>query len=540
MQADRTVESQPSSKNGDAGLFVRGKEVARLRLLFLAPLAFAILFIVMMLVFTLYRHGHQSVQQGVIRIRASAQDFYEDSIRYDASALQAVMDTLKRDQVLQTALSNRNRQQLLARSATLFDELKKDFSISHLYFSDPERINLLRAHSPNRFGDRIDRVTMLAAEKNGNTSFGVELGALGTFTLRLVTPWYDETTHRLIGYVEVGIEIDRVLQKLRDFFGVEVFVLIDKAHLDRKQWEDGTRALGRTPDWDRFPTVLLGGQSAQVVPPMLAERLASGDLGNSSSILEAAQGNGSYRMAFLPLQDAGGHNVAHMVLIADVSSEENAALNTVYVGSLSALIVGTLLLGFFYWQVGRIGRRIEGDTEALEQIATHDGLTGVFNRRTFDALLEAEIVRARRYSRPLSLLMIDIDHFKQVNDVHGHQAGDAILRALSKQLNDNARTIDRVCRYGGEEITVILPETDAAVELGERLRAVVEGTSFDTGTGQSISITVSIGAASFPADADSGQTLISVADAALYEAKHGGRNRVCGRGSASPSSHDLA
>jgi len=306
MQADRDLESQLLSRKEGNGLFVRGKEVTRLRLLFLAPLAFAILFIVMMLMLTLYQHGHQSVQQGVIRIRASVQDYYKDSIRSDAHALQAVMDTLKRDPVLKTALAKRDRQQLLAHSTTLFDDLKRDFAISHLYFSDPARVNLLRAHAPNRFGDRIDRFTTLAAEKNGKTSFGVELGALGTFTLRLVTPWYDETTHRLIGYVEIGIEIDRVLQHMRDFFGVEVFVLIDKKYLDRKQWEDGMSALGRIPDWDRFPTVVLGSQSGQIVPPMLADRLTSGDLGNSSPILEATQDKTSYRMAILPLQDAGG------------------------------------------------------------------------------------------------------------------------------------------------------------------------------------------------------------------------------------------
>ena len=527
MLSDQNQQTHPSGSH-NTGLFERGKEVKRLRLLFLAPLAFSILCIILMLMFTLYRQGHQSIQQGVILIRASAQDFYEDSIRYDAGALQAVMDTLKRDPVLQTALANRNRQQLLAHSATLFDELKKDFAISHLYFSDPARVNLVRAHAPNRFGDRIDRFTTLAAEKNGNTSFGVELGPLGTFTLRLVTPWYDDKTHRLIGYVEIGIEIDRVLQKLRDFFGVEVFVLIDKAHLDRKAWEDGTRALGHTPDWDRFPTVLLGGQAGQIVPAMLTERLVSGNLKNTNSILEVSQGNTPYRMAFLPLQDASGHDVAHMVLITDVSREEDAALNTVYVGSRTALIVGILLLSFFYWQVGRVGRRIESDTEVLEQIASHDGLTGMYNRRTFDTLLEAEVERARRYSRPLSLLMIDIDHFKQVNDVYGHQAGDAILRGLSSLLSRHARTIDRVCRYGGEEITVILPETDTAVEFGERLRAAVEAASFDIGNGKTIAITVSIGAARFPADANSEKMLVSVADTALYAAKDGGRNRVCG------------
>ncbi len=258
------------SKQATPELFGTGREVTRLRLMFLVARAFAIVLIITVLVYLVYWHQHKSVQNDVLRIRASAQDFYDDSIRYDARALQAIMDTLQGDTVLQVALASRDRQQLLMRTATLFDELKKDFAITHLYFSDPDRMNLLRAHSPNRYGDRIDRITTLNAEQSGTTAFGVELGTSGTFTLRLVTPWFDQKNRRLIGYVEIGIEIDRVLQQLRDFFGVDVFVLIRKEHLDRKKWEDGMRSLARTPNWERYPAVVLGSQTPQAVPPLLA------------------------------------------------------------------------------------------------------------------------------------------------------------------------------------------------------------------------------------------------------------------------------
>ncbi len=527
MQAESGQKSKSATRHGTLGLLGDGREVTRLRLLFLVPLAIAILAILMALMFALYWHEHNSVQKGVMRIRASAQDFYEDSIRYDAHALRAVMDALRRDPALQAALANKDRQRLLMRSATLFEELKKDYAITHLYFNGTDRVNLLRVHTPNRHGDRIDRVTTLAAERDGTTAFGVELGPLGTFTLRLVTPWYDETTRQLLGYVELGMEIDRVLQKLRDFFGVEVFVLVHKDRLDRQKWEDGMRALGRTPDWERFPAMVLGSQATQTVPPLLAERLARGELGDSNAITEAAYGGASYRIAYLPLQDAGNRTVAHMVLIADVSRETNAALDTVYAGGLTALAAGVLLLVFFNWQVQRIGRRIESDAQALEQLATHDGLTGLYNHRTFYTFLEEEVARAKRYRHPLSLLMIDIDHFKQVNDTHGHQAGDAILRGLSERLAEHVRDVDRVFRYGGEEVTAILPDTDAAFDLAERLRAAVEATPFITGTGKAIGITVSIGTASFPSHADTAQALVSAADTALYAAKRAGRNQVC-------------
>ncbi len=165
----------------------------------------------------------------------------------------------------------------------------------------------------------------------------------------------------------------------------------------------------------------------------------------------------------------------------------------------------------------------------LDELATHDGLTGLYNHRAFYALLEEERLRADRFARPVSLLMIDIDHFKRVNDTHGHLAGDAILKGLSDLLTRQARAIDRVCRYGGEELTLILPETEnaAALNIAERLRAAVAAQLFDTGNSCSVHITVSIGVAAYPAHADTPDKLVAAADSALYAAKQVGRNRVC-------------
>jgi two-component system cell cycle response regulator len=214
-------------------------------------------------------------------------------------------------------------------------------------------------------------------------------------------------------------------------------------------------------------------------------------------------------------------------LIADASEDIHAALETLYAGGLVTLTVGVLLLVFFHRQVGLVGRRIEANEQALVQLATHDGLTGLYNHRTFYALLEEELTRARRYLHPVSLLMLDIDRFKVVNDTHGHQAGDAILRGLSKRLAEAVRSVDRVCRYGGEEIAVILPDSDAPLHMAERLRALVEAAPFEIAGSKTVGITVSIGLASFPARADSGKALVEAADNALYAAKQSGRNRVC-------------
>lgn len=166
--------------------------------------------------------------------------------------------------------------------------------------------------------------------------------------------------------------------------------------------------------------------------------------------------------------------------------------------------------------------------QRLNDLATHDGLTGLYNHRTFHKLLEDELARAKRFGRPLSLLMLDVDLFKRVNDAHGHLAGDALLKGLSDLLVKQARAIDRVCRYGGEEFTVILPETgaDGATGIAERLRAAVEERLFDIGNGRAAGVTVSVGVVTYPVHADLPDKLIDAADNALYAAKQAGRNRV--------------
>lgn len=167
----------------------------------------------------------------------------------------------------------------------------------------------------------------------------------------------------------------------------------------------------------------------------------------------------------------------------------------------------------------------------LDQLARQDGLTGVANRRQFDAELQAEWNRARRSGSELALLLVDIDHFKAFNDAHGHPAGDRCLQAVAALLQHSAgRAGDSVARYGGEEFAVIVPGTalDGVQALAERLRRAVEALQLPEGR---VSISIGIAFLHPPATADAGQ-LLADADAALYVAKRAGRNRVAMQGAA--------
>lgn len=173
--------------------------------------------------------------------------------------------------------------------------------------------------------------------------------------------------------------------------------------------------------------------------------------------------------------------------------------------------------------------RLAEANRRLAQLAITDGLTELYNHRHFHERLAKEVERSNRTGLPLSLLMIDVDHFKHYNDLNGHPAGDSVLRRVAQLLSEGRRLNDAVARYGGEEFAVLLVDTprDAAGRLAEQLRLRVADEDFPNGAAQPLGrLTISVGVACFPDDAATSDALVAAADDALYRAKRHGRNRV--------------
>ncbi|GGK31702.1 hypothetical protein GCM10008955_26920 [Deinococcus malanensis] len=200
----------------------------------------------------------------------------------------------------------------------------------------------------------------------------------------------------------------------------------------------------------------------------------------------------------------------------------NRTLTRVVLGAFF-LTVLSLLLGAF---------SIMRSQAVLRELSMRDALTGLFNRREFQARLEGHLDQARRHGQPCSVLLLDVDHFKVVNDTYGHDVGDRVLQELAGLVSGVVRQTDVVARFGGEEIVALLPDTDehVALVMGDRIReAVAAHHGFSAPDGTAFRITVSIGVASFPSDAPREDALIRAADQAMYAAKHSGRNRVARR-----------
>jgi two-component system cell cycle response regulator len=222
-------------------------------------------------------------------------------------------------------------------------------------------------------------------------------------------------------------------------------------------------------------------------------------------------------------------NAGRSVRIRDLGSTNGTYVNDELVEERTLVDGDFIKIGrtiFKFLSGGNIERAYH---EEIYRLTTVDGLTQIFNKRYFSEALAREIARATRYHRELSLVMFDLDHFKEVNDTHGHLAGDAVLKTLSMTIKSKIRTEDIFARYGGEEFAIILPEIDGhnAHQFAEKVRRIVETTEFRF-EGTIIPVTISMGVATLDNEEPTTAALIKRADDYLYEAKSGGRNCVRG------------
>jgi len=241
--------------------------------------------------------------------------------------------------------------------------------------------------------------------------------------------------------------------------------------------------------------------------------------------------NATLLLVLVLLAVVGSLAYALGLLIVQPIGRLSSAARRVAGGDL-AVVVPTVGSGELAQLTGRFNDMVrllrEGRAE-LERLSVTDPLTGLANRRHMTEELEREVRRSGRLGRLFTVLMLDVDHFKNFNDTYGHPAGDELLKRLARSLQDVVREVDTAARYGGEEFLVILAETPAAAagQVAERIRGRVSEDRFTPeGRSAAVGVTVSIGIAEFPADGASPEALISAADKALYRAKEGGRNRV--------------
>lgn len=450
-----------------------------------------------------------------------------DAIRTYQSTLSALTAVLGADPRWVTAYEARDRQALLALALPIVEALGRSNGLTHLYVFDLDRRVFLRGHRPAEFGDEVRRPSLLRAVQTQSLATGIEFGRFGNYTLRVVKPW--QVQGRTIGYLELGIDLDRIVMRLPELLDLQAFLLLDKHRVERSSWETRlTKGEMRQP-WDLLPHHVLVGKTPNADPQLLRQAIDVIEQRKRSSEITASNGKRIAMAAVAFADDAGAHQGV-LVAASDETQDVQDERQALWLTAVLVFLGGILLFLLSIRYVVRLERRltrVQQQRDDFAREAAHDALTGLLNRREFLNMSERFFARHGASGQPIAVLMADIDHFKLVNDTHGHGTGDVVLQTVADVLASQVRPGDVVARYGGEEFCVLLPGTNlgGAVSVAERVRQALEARDTPCG-GTAIRVTVSVGVAAWPEDGPTAADVIEAADRALYQAKRAGRNRT--------------
>lgn len=241
-------------------------------------------------------------------------ELYEEAKLIDALAYQFSNDSEMLD-----AYMKKDRERLLEIAQPVFQKINTNHDITHCYFLSPDGGVFLRVHHPSLYGDQIDRQTFRQAQLTGTISYGMELGTMGTLTLRVVIPW--RVDDELVGYLELGKEIDNAVHEMNKMLDMDLIVVVNKAYLDREQVElnDDASSIG---SWDEFPEVVVFAKTVNTIPAILHEDLAKDHYEHENLILQYTMDNSHYLAGFAPLFDVSERDIGDIVIIKDFTETE--------------------------------------------------------------------------------------------------------------------------------------------------------------------------------------------------------------------------
>ncbi len=320
------------------------------------PLAAMLLLLIGTFGFLLVKQQKDNLNQYSLDKLKTASADMKTLLAEQSQTLEALGQVLIQDPRLRAALKARDRKRLLANYQAVFTKLKTDHGLTHFYFISTDRVCLLRVHKPEKHGDLIDRFTMLEAKRSGRTAAGIELGPLGTFTLRSVQPVYDGNA--LIGYLELGKEIEEILNYLHKKDNIDITVVIHKDALHRATWEAGMKMLNREADWSYFTSDVLIYSSLSRFPVELEHFIGKGRHKHNQVSKEEVFSGQPWKISVIPLLDVSGTNVGDMLILYNISAAKASYHQVMIIAIGAGLLILGLLFGFLFILLGRIDRSI--------------------------------------------------------------------------------------------------------------------------------------------------------------------------------------
>lgn len=434
------------------------------------------------------------------------------------------------------------RQELYEVLSPGWQKMTNEYQVRQLHFHlGPGSTSFLRVHKPEKFGDNMDDLRHLVVDVNrdGQPRQGFELGRIYA-GLRGVAPIFSfADPEKQVGALEVGTSFRTLIDSLSTSIGSNVAVLLRDERVDESVWklpENVMRSICNC-----FVEATSSNELEEVITVLENDPKIRPVSEGRTRLLETK--SGPVTVTEFALWDYVGTRDQHELPVGRVviwrSAEQvvqglhrDTWANIIYAAVVFLLIELALYFGMRL-ALGRLEATVASRTRdivllnsKLKEMANRDVLTGVYSRRYLMERVQQELSRVARDRHSAVLLMLDLDHFKQVNDTWGHQAGDTVLSELGRIMLDGSRIYDVVGRYGGEEFAILIPDAgeETGYQIAEKLRRRVE-VEIEIPGNSGVAVTISVGVAAYR-DGYSKDDWFAAADAALYEAKREGRNRV--------------
>ncbi len=328
----------------------------------LVPLTFALGILFSAFVYYVY-HSQLKTFSGDVESRLEGvQELFKKQLASETELLNSIIEILATNQDLQQAWMTKDRLSLLEQSSPLLNELAIKHRITHFNFHNTDQTNFLRVYDPERFGDTINRFTLLEAMKTDHDSAGIELGKQGTMTLRAVHPW--QINEQVVGYIEIGEGIDHIIEKLHNVLDVDLYISIYKEFLDKGKGELGIQLLNRSNNWDFSPFAVIISQTLENVPVELKDFLKKGqhDYMEMATNLKLFIDNRAYRVGVVPLFDAGVREIGDILILSDVTAQLSSFNKTILLAGGICTVVGLVLFILFPTLLGKLESTIAEST----------------------------------------------------------------------------------------------------------------------------------------------------------------------------------
>lgn len=503
----------------------------------LLPFSLALAIFLVVFILTLKGYHLKSVHTSSETKKHFISYLLDTAVKHETDMMLEIAELKNQDINTKELVSNKDREALLNQYTDHFEHLKEDHNITHFYFHDSEKINIVRLHKPDRFGDKIKRHTANNAKKTDKPAHGLELGPLGTFTLRVVVPLHME--NKTIGFVELGKEIEYITELLANTGRSDLAVIINKGKIDRERWESGMRMLGRVPEWDLLPSSVLTFKTDESLFKKFIDAQINVEISEKTDAQSLSVEGRDILVSQIPLRDASGVIVGALLVFDDVTIANMLANRASLVNASVGLFLALLLFMLFYIitsktekkllssqnkLIAETNRRVDMREQhilELEDMLLHDPTTKLPTRTYLINSIREAIASEVVDKGSFAILAVSIHRLREIIDTLGHEKGDTVIIEVNHRLKEEFGESATIARLISNLLGIMIEavERDNIPEIIQRITKCLEKPFVIDDCRFHIEVTT--GVSFFPEHGKDTEILLQRADVANRLAKFG-------------------